>query len=84
MIFLYNDEDIRYFWMKNTPKSLDMIFVNAGLRIVHIEKYTKPMSEQLYPSKFPTKYVIETIAGFADQYDIRVGSTVVWEDRQKK
>lgn len=84
MIFLYDDEDLRYFWMKNTPKSLDMIFVNSDLEIVNIEKYTTPMSEQLYPSRFPAQYVVETIAGYTDQYDIRVGSRIEWKKQADK
>lgn len=79
MIFVYPDEDLRYFWMKNTPKSLDMIFVNGDLTIVNIEKYTTPMSEQLYPSRKPARYVIETVAGYTDQYDIRIGSRIRWK-----
>jgi hypothetical protein len=78
MIFVYDDEDMRYFWMKNTPMSLDMIFINSEMKIIHIEKYTKPMSENLYPSKYPAQYIVETIAGFTDQYDIRVGSRIEW------
>lgn len=78
MIFVYNEEDMRYFWMKNTPTSLDMIFINAEMEIVHIEKYTEPMSQELYPSKYPAQYIVETVAGYCDQYDIRVGYKIRW------
>jgi uncharacterized membrane protein (UPF0127 family) len=79
MIFLYPDENYRSFWMKNTPTSLDIIFVNAKKEIVHIAKYTKTMSEQLYHSKYPAMYVVETIAGYTDLNDIRIGSKIQWE-----
>lgn len=83
MIFIHEDENLRYFWMKNTPLSLDMIFVDSNMKIVHIEKYTEPMSEELYPSKYPAQYVVETVAGFTDQYDIRVGSKISWNPPER-
>jgi uncharacterized membrane protein (UPF0127 family) len=41
------------------------------------------MSEELYPSKYPAQYVVETVAGFTDQYDIRVGSKISWNPPER-
>lgn len=79
MLFLYDAADIRYFWMKNTKVSLDIIYIDATFNIVKIHKDTKPYSEQLYPSEFPTQFVVEVRAGFTERYQIKVGQRISWE-----
>jgi hypothetical protein len=78
MLFLFDDDAERSFWMKNTIISLDMIFVNAGRKIVTIHKYTTPYCEGSYTSTRPARYVVEVNAGFADRYGIVVGDQVAW------
>ena len=78
MLFIFEVERLQYFWMKNTPVSLDMIFVNKENTIVHIEKYTKPYSTQSYPSIEPALYVVEVAAGYSDQYEIGPGWKIEW------
>ncbi len=79
MLFVYNEEKPRTFWMKNTPLSLDMIFVDARYHIIHIAKYTRPESEQLYASGRPAQFVIEVRAGFCDRNGIKDGQRISWE-----
>lgn len=79
MLFVFDDETIRYFWMKNTRISLDIIFINASMKIVKIQKNTTPYSEQTYPSEKPAKYVVEVRAGFSERYGIKEGQTISWE-----
>lgn len=78
MLFVFNDEDMRFFWMKNTILSLDIIFVNSNNEIVTIHKYTKPYSEESYSSDKPASYVVEVNAGFTDKYNLRVGDKIAW------
>lgn len=78
MLFLFNEEEMRSFWMKNTILSLDIIFVNAKNEIVTIHKYTKPYSEESYSSDKPSSSVVEVNAGFTDKYKIRVGDKIAW------
>jgi len=79
MLFIYPDEDIRHFWMKNTSVSLDIIFVNAAYKIITIQKETVPYSERLYPSTAPAQFVVEVRSGFTDRYAIREGQRISWE-----
>jgi len=79
MLFVYKDEKPRTFWMKNTPLSLDMIFVDSRYHIVHIAKFTKPESEQLYPSGKPAQFIIEVRAGFCDHNGVKDGQRISWE-----
>jgi len=76
MLFVFEKEENQFFWMKNTPISLDMIFVNLNNEVVNIEKYTKPYSMQSYPSRKPAKYVIEVVAGYSDQHNIKSGDKI--------
>ena len=59
MLFVFDSEQIRSFWMKNTYIPLDMIFVDASGTIISIHPGAKPMDETPISSIYPTKYVIE-------------------------
>lgn len=78
MLFVFDNEEVRSFWMKNTVLSLDMIFVNARNEIVTIHKHTTPYSEETYESTKPAKCVIEVKAGYTDRKKISVGDRVSW------
>lgn len=78
MLFIFPYEDLQSFWMKDTPLSLDMIFVNGAREIVTIHRNTTPLSQQNYASTRPTQFVVEVNAGFTDQYGIREGDKIRW------
>ncbi|MBI3060230.1 MAG: DUF192 domain-containing protein [Deltaproteobacteria bacterium] len=44
MLFLFPSESVQSFWMKNTPLSLDMIFIGGDLKIVGIIHQAIPFS----------------------------------------
>jgi uncharacterized membrane protein (UPF0127 family) len=77
MLFSYTNSDIRCFWMKDMQFSLDMIWVNAGKQVVHIQPDVSPGT---YPQQFcpnqPAQYVIELNAGVAVAAGIRDGQTL--------
>ena len=79
MLFIFESAQPQSFWMRNTPSSLDMFFIDAVGKIVNIAAYTTPMSDQLYSSAKPAKYVVEAKAGFADRFGIRTGHSVRWK-----
>ena len=78
MLFIFPQESIQSFWMRNTYISLDMIFLNADKKIITIHKNTKTLSDQSYRSTGPAKYVIEVDSGFSDKFNIKVGDKVNW------
>jgi len=78
MLFVFEEEAPRSFWMKNTRISLDMIFANAERKIVTILRNTTPYSEQLYTSHKPAMYVVEVNAGFSAMHGIAVGDKISW------
>jgi uncharacterized membrane protein (UPF0127 family) len=78
MFFIFNREEPQSFWMRNTPLSLDIIFVNKNNEIVKIHKDTTPFSESSYATLSPAIYVVEVIAGYTDTYGISEGDKIVW------
>lgn len=73
MLFDFGQEQPVHFWMKNTPLSLDMIFIKADGRTSRIEKRTKPFSEDLIPGGAPVRYVLELVGGGADRIGLQPG-----------
>lgn len=79
MLFIFDDEQPRSFWMANTPLSLDIIFVNSEMEIIRIHRSTQPYSEKNFASDFPAKYVVEVNAGFTTKNDITEGAKIEFE-----
>lgn len=76
MLFIFDENKSRSFWMANTPLSLDIIFVNADKEIVRIHHSTQPYSEKNLKSEEAAQYVIETNAGYCVSHDIQEGMKV--------
>jgi len=76
MLFLFDDNAPRSFWMKNTYISLDIIYIGEDKKIVSIQKSALPLSEESLPSYKNAMYVLEVIAGFTDKYNIKEGDGI--------
>jgi uncharacterized membrane protein (UPF0127 family) len=76
MLFDFQTEQQVQFWMHNTFIPLDMIFIAADGRIVHVAENAKPMSDDLIPSVHPVRAVLEVIAGTARKFSIAPGDRV--------
>jgi uncharacterized membrane protein (UPF0127 family) len=77
MLFVFDTDQMRFFWMKNTYIPLDLVFVTSKFEVVNIFHYAKPLDESTMSSALPVKYVLEINAGDADRCGIRVGSKVL-------
>ncbi len=80
MLFIFDGDEPRSFWMANTPISLDIIFANSDFEIVRIHRNTPPYSHESIQSEMPAKYVVEVNAGYTMQHDIREGMFIILED----
>lgn len=78
MLFVFETEEDRTFWMANTPLSLDLLFIDADSTIMHMAKYMRPLSAQNVPSNGRARYVLEVIAGFSDTIGIIEGDRISW------
>lgn len=76
MLFIFEKEEPRYFYMKNTQISLDIIYINSEQKVVSIAKNAVPMDETSLPSGGPAKYVLEVNAGLTDKWQLAPGDSI--------
>ncbi|MDB2324882.1 DUF192 domain-containing protein [Alphaproteobacteria bacterium] len=70
MLFVFEGEDIRAFWMKNTLIPLDIIYFNTDGVFVSMVDNVPPKSLTARLSEAPARYVLELNAGKADRLGI--------------
>ena len=75
MLFVFDDERERSFWMKNTHIPLDIIYADAKGTVVSI-KPMKPLDETSVPSDGPAKYAVELNKGTAQRIGVRPGDVL--------
>lgn len=74
MLFVLEPERAQSMWMKDTPTSLDMFFIDKYGTIVELHKNTVPFqTHPTYSTKKKVKYVLEMKAGFADRAGLKRG-----------
>lgn len=76
MLFVFQQEGIYPFWMKNTLIPLDIIWINENLTVVHIEENAQPCSPLSCTMMTPdheARYVLEINGGLAEQIGLRIG-----------
>lgn len=76
MLFIFEREEPRSFWMRNTLIGLDILYIKEDGTIESIAKYCVPKSEKSIPSRGPALYVLELIEGFCDIYGVEVGDKI--------
>jgi uncharacterized membrane protein (UPF0127 family) len=77
MLFVFNDEGIYPFWMKNTFIPLDILWLSKTKEVVFISKNAKPCKNESCPLIFPdkkAKYVLEINGGISDKLNLKIGS----------
>ena len=75
MLFVFEEESIRSFWMKNMLIPLDLIWLDKDQRIVHMEEKVPPCRREpcpTYTSPIPAMFVLELKAGSAEQRNLRM------------
>lgn len=77
MLFIFNDSQVRNFWMKNTFVPLDIIFFDENKTIVAIHENAITNNTQIqYSSILPSKYALEANAGFAKAHNLKLGDKI--------
>jgi uncharacterized membrane protein (UPF0127 family) len=79
MLFLFPREQIQFFWMKNSPIPLDMIFINRESIIAGIIHQTIPFSTESLSVRAPSQFVLEIKGGLARHNGIEIGDRVRFE-----
>lgn len=81
MLFIFDKEEPRYFYMKNTNIPLDIIYLDAEKKIVSIKPDAEPLNDTSIPSDLPAQYVLEVNAGLAEEWGLKTGDYMSF-DRQ--
>lgn len=60
MLFVFDEEDHRSFWMKNVPYDLDIAFFDSNKKIVSITTMfgTSPMMKTAVPPQHPEQLLL--------------------------
>lgn len=80
MLFLFPSATAHSFWMKNTPLSLDIIFIGNDLRIVGIVAQAVPFSTATLSVPASSRFVLEIKGGLSRRNGIEAGQAVRFED----
>lgn len=75
MLFIFEEENIHSFWMKNMRFAIDILWLDRQRRIVHIENQVPPCSADPCPSytpAAPAAFVLEVQAGFVEKHGLRL------------
>jgi hypothetical protein len=75
MLFIYEDSDIRRFWMKNTYIPLSLAYIDENCTIFQLVDM-EPLEERFYPSARPAQFVLEVNRGWFEKNNVKVGDIV--------
>ena len=81
MLFIFDDQNIAKFWMKDMNFPLDMIWIN-GNKIVNITKNVPPEGaepDNIYSSDYPIDVVLEVNGGYCDKHNIQEGDYITYK-----
>lgn len=76
MLFVFDNEAMHSFYMKNTEFALDLIFIKSDMTIASISENAQPLNEDSISSKVPIQYVLEVNAGTISEQGIQVGDHI--------
>ena len=79
MLFIFPEEKVHVFWMKDTPLALDMIFIGRDRKIVGIVRETQPFSTESRSVPGSSLYVLEVRGGLCRQKGFGIGDTVSFQ-----
>lgn len=77
MLFIFPYSVEQNFWMKNTPISLDILFIGSDYEVKSIAAHTTPYSLNVINSGAPAQYVLEILAGRSAELGIKPGDKIV-------
>ena len=87
MLFVYEQPSRQTFWMKDMKFPIDIIWLDANGTVVHIENTLQPcvsvlnsdvsiLNCPLYTPHNGSQYVLETIAGFSQKHNVKIGTDI--------
>jgi uncharacterized membrane protein (UPF0127 family) len=80
MLFLFEEDEIHSFWMKNTLIPLDMIFIRADGTVAGVVENATPRTLEPRGVDRPSRHVLEVIGGWARAHGVGEGTRVSFEN----
>lgn len=83
MLFIFEQDGVYGFWMKNMLISLDILWLDKNMEIVDISERVKPCLDEcvpFYPQK-EVRYVLEVREGFVEKNNIKRGQILKFGDK---
>lgn len=80
MLFLYAEDGIRPFWMKNCKISLDLIWLSADGTVVDITREAPPCVQEPCPyfsPSAPCRFTLEVRGGLAAELGLEAGHRIL-------
>ena len=87
MLFVFNPPRKVSMWMRNTPMTLDILFVDRDGKIINIEENTTPFSIKALSSGGTIHWVLEIKGGLSKKSGIKTGDDLLYrsiEDRDEE
>jgi uncharacterized protein len=82
MLFVFPDDEVRFFWMKNTLVHLDIIYLNRNKQVIEIARNVPPCQADpcpSYSSVAPARYVLEIRGNLAAELQLKVGDKIFFQ-----
>ena len=77
MLFVFNPPRRVSMWMRNTPMSLDILFIDRNGKVINMEENTTPYSTKALSSGGTIRWVLEINGGLAKTKGIKTGDLVL-------
>ena len=77
MLFVYPEEAMHSFYMKNTYIPLDLIFFGKDSSAVSFQENAKPFDETSLPSKVPAQFILEVNVGKVAEWKLAEGDKIL-------
>ena len=77
MLFVFNPPRRVSMWMRNTPMSLDILFIDRNGKVINMEENTTPYSTKALSSGGTIRWVLEINSGLAKTKGIKTGDLVL-------
>ena len=74
MLFVFQAEEERSFWMKNTLIPLDILFVDSSRTVVGIVHRARPRREKSLSVGVPSRFVLEVPGGYCSRHGVHRGA----------
>jgi uncharacterized membrane protein (UPF0127 family) len=84
MLFVFDNEAPRQFWMKNTFIALDMLFLSSERKVIGIVAEATPQTLTGRGVPIPSRYVVELLGGTAARAHIQVGAQATFISQARR